>query len=118
MKAGLIGLGAMGLGMARNVAKAGLLSAVYNRTRNKADVLATEINIKSCDSPQQLAQQVDIVLICVSADKDVLQMVVAVAETINGGDPGHAASSNPASMSLTVITIVSAHNPPILYVME
>ena len=85
MKAGLIGLGAMGQGMARNVAKAGLLSAVYNRTRNKADVLATEINIKSCDSPQQLAEQVDIVLICVSADEDVLQMVTAVSETIKPG---------------------------------
>ena len=57
MKAGLIGLGAMGLGMARNVAKAGLLSAVYNRTTAKANVLAAEMKIKSCDSPQQLAEQ-------------------------------------------------------------
>ena len=35
MKAGMIGLGAMGLGMARNLAKAGYLSAVYNRTAAK-----------------------------------------------------------------------------------
>ncbi len=85
MKAGLIGLGAMGLGMARNVAKTGLLSAVYNRTTSKANVLAAEMKIKSCDSPQQLAEQVDIVLICVSADEDVLEMVTAVAETIKPG---------------------------------
>jgi len=32
MKAGVIGLGAMGEGMARNVAKAGFLTGVYNRT--------------------------------------------------------------------------------------
>ena len=85
MKVGLIGLGAMGLGMARNVSKASLLSAVYNRTASKANALATEMKVKKCDSPQQLAEQVDIVLICVSADKDVLQMVTAVAETIKPG---------------------------------
>jgi 3-hydroxyisobutyrate dehydrogenase len=85
MKAGLIGLGAMGLGMARNISKASLLSAVYNRTASKANALTTEMKVKKCDSPQQLAEQVDIVLICVSADKDVLQMVTAVAETIKPG---------------------------------
>ena len=31
----MIGLGAMGLGMARNLAKAGYLTAVYNRTTAK-----------------------------------------------------------------------------------
>lgn len=40
MKVGLIGLGAMGL--ACNVAKAGLLTAVYNRTVIKADIFAEE----------------------------------------------------------------------------
>lgn len=85
MKTGLIGLGAMGIGMARNVAKAGLLNVVYNRTASKADALATEMKIQASDSPQQLAGLVDIVLICVSADEDVLQMVAAVAETIKPG---------------------------------
>ncbi len=82
MKAGMIGIGAMGLGIANNLAQAGLLEIVFNRTKNKADVLAAELNIKSADSPQQLAEQVNIVLICVSADEDVLQMVTAIAETI------------------------------------
>ncbi len=82
MKAGMIGLGAMGLGMARNLAKAGLLTAVYNRTQSKAEALATELNIAHCISPQQLAEQVDIILICVSADKDVLHIVNAISETI------------------------------------
>jgi len=36
MKAGMIGLGAMGTPMARNLAKAGILTAVYNRTEEKA----------------------------------------------------------------------------------
>lgn len=82
MRVGLIGLGAMGLGMARNVAKAGLLTTVYNRTQSKADVLAKELNITASLSPQKLAEQVDIVLICVSAGEDVLQVVGAVSESI------------------------------------
>ena len=82
MKAGMIGLGAMGLGMAKNLAKAGFLSAIYNRTASKARSLSAELNVVACVSPQQLASQVDIVLICVSADEDVLQMVLAISETI------------------------------------
>ena len=67
MKAGMIGLGAMGLGMAQNLAKAGLLTAVYNRTASKAKTLATKFNITACSSPQQLAELADIVLMCVSS---------------------------------------------------
>ncbi|WP_054774352.1 NAD(P)-binding domain-containing protein, partial [Methylogaea oryzae] len=43
MKAGYIGLGAMGAPMARNLARAGLLAAVWNRSPAKADALAAEL---------------------------------------------------------------------------
>ena len=82
MKTGLIGLGAMGLGMANNIAKAGRLTTVYNRTHSKALAFATELNISSSNSPQQLTEQVDLILICVSEDKDVLQIINTLAETI------------------------------------
>jgi len=82
MKVGFVGLGAMGLGMANNIAQEGLLAAVYNRTENKALSFAAKLDIVSCSSPQQLAAQVDMVLLCVSADEDVLEMVEAIAETI------------------------------------
>jgi len=39
MKAGMIGLGAMGAAMAGNVATAGFLSAVWNRTADKCMLL-------------------------------------------------------------------------------
>ena len=74
MKAGMIGLGAMGLGMARNLAKAGYLTAIYNRTAAKA----AEFNVVAFDQPEALAAEVDIVLICVSADQDVLERVLKV----------------------------------------
>jgi 3-hydroxyisobutyrate dehydrogenase len=81
MKAGMIGLGAMGLGMARNLAKAGYLTAVYNRTAAKT----LEFNVAVFDLPEALAAEVDIVLICVSADQDVLDIVEAIALTIKPG---------------------------------
>ncbi len=82
MKVGVIGLGTIGLGMARNIAKSGLLDAIYNRTHKKATDFGKEINLTPCSSPQELAEQVDIILICVSKDIDVLQMINAIAETI------------------------------------
>ena len=85
MKACLIGLGAMGLGMAKNIAKARLLTGVYNRTAAKAEKLAQELSITAARSPAALAAQVDVVLICVSADQDVLEMISAVASTIKPG---------------------------------
>lgn len=81
MKAGMIGLGAMGLGMARNLAKAGYLAAVYNRTAAKT----AQFNVPAFDRPEALAAAVDIVLICVSADQDVLSLVEAMAKTIRPG---------------------------------
>lgn len=82
MQAGLMGLGAMGQGMARNLAKAGYLTAVYNRTANKAQALAEELNVLCSPTPQALAASVDVVFICVSADQDVLEVISAAAETI------------------------------------
>ncbi len=81
MKAGMIGLGAMGLGMARNLAKAGYLTAVYNRTAAKT----AEFKVAVFDSPEALAADVDLVLICVSADQDVLSVVESIAKTIKPG---------------------------------
>jgi 3-hydroxyisobutyrate dehydrogenase len=81
----MIGLGAMGAGMARNVAKAGYLTGVYNRTAAKARSLAEELQITAYDQPEALAEAVDIVLICVSADSDVLSMVESIAKTIKPG---------------------------------
>lgn len=82
MKVGLIGLGAMGLGMANNLAKAGLLSAIYNRTEKKAEDFSSQLNIPFYKSPQQLAEHVDIVLLCISADKDVLEIIETISPSL------------------------------------
>jgi 3-hydroxyisobutyrate dehydrogenase len=85
MKAGMIGLGAMGIGMAGNLAKAGYLTGVYNRTAAKAQTLAEDLGVIAYTRPEELATNTDIVLICVSADQDVLDMVEAIAKTVKPG---------------------------------
>lgn len=85
MKAGIIGLGSMGMGMAKKIAKAGLLNAVYNRTFTKAETLARELGVTAIKSPEQLAALVDVVLICISADQDVLEIVDTISSTIKPG---------------------------------
>ena len=83
MRAGMIGLGAMGEWMARNLAQDGYLSAVYNRNPAKANALASELQVLAYDSPEALAAKVDVVFICVSEDRDVLEIVHALCKTIN-----------------------------------
>ena len=78
MKVGIIGLGAMGLGMARRLAQAGFLAGVYNRTAAKM----AEFNVPHYTQPAALAADMDVILLCVSADKDVLDIVEAIATTI------------------------------------
>lgn len=78
MKVGIIGLGAMGLGMARRLAQAGFLAGVYNRTAAKM----AEFTVTHYTQPEALAADMDVVLLCVSADKDVLEMVETIATTI------------------------------------
>ncbi|WP_431066922.1 NAD(P)-dependent oxidoreductase [Methylotuvimicrobium sp.] len=85
MKTGLIGLGAMGAGMARNLAKAGFLAGVYNRTASKAQALSDELGVVAFDTPPELAAACELILICISRDEDVLEMVTAVAQTVKPG---------------------------------
>lgn len=79
MKTGVIGLGAMGAGMARNLGKAGLLTAVWNRTPEKAQSLARELDSSAADHPAALARECDVIITCVSRDEDVLEVMEAMA---------------------------------------
>jgi 3-hydroxyisobutyrate dehydrogenase len=75
---GFVGLGAMGQGMALNLHKQGLLAAVWNRTPAKADQFAKESGVSAATELAQLASLCDTIVICVSADNDVLEMIDAL----------------------------------------
>lgn len=84
-RVGFIGLGAMGAGMARNLARAGLLAAAWNRTTARAAALAQELGCAAPRTPAELAQQVDVVVLCVSADRDVLEVIEALLPGLRAG---------------------------------
>lgn len=85
MQVGFIGLGAMGIGMATNLAKAKLLAGVYNRTASKAQALATELNVTAYADIATMAADMDVLLSCVSADSDVLEVIKLIATTAKTG---------------------------------
>lgn len=85
MRVGLIGLGAMGSGMAHRLAQAGLLSAVWNRSRSTAAVLAESLGVTVCPNPAALARECDLIVTSVSADSDVLEVMAAMQEGLGHG---------------------------------
>ena len=86
LRCGVIGLGAMGGPMALNLHHAGLLYRVWNRSPGPAQELSAATGVVVADSPRALADDCNVVLTCVSADKDV-------EEVIGSMSPGLAAGS-------------------------
>ncbi len=86
MKVGVAGLGVMGRAMARNLSADGLLAGVWNRTRATADALADELGVPAADDATALAGACDVIITCVSADADVLEVVAALAAGVSAGD--------------------------------
>lgn len=78
MQIGMIGLGAMGMHMARNLHRTGELTGVWNRTAGKASALAAEMSVSAFPTPADLARRCDVIVICVSADADLRDVVQAI----------------------------------------
>jgi len=85
MQVGFIGLGAMGLPMAANLARAGLLAGAWNRSSSRTEALATDTGTIAYPDPESLAQDCDMVILCVSADADVLELVGRIAPVLRPG---------------------------------
>ncbi|MEX0431210.1 NAD(P)-dependent oxidoreductase [Spiribacter insolitus] len=85
MKVGVAGLGVMGRAMARNLASAGLLAGVWNRTRSRGEAVAEELNVSLADDPAALARLCEVVITCVSADEDLLEVIEALRPGLAAG---------------------------------
>ena len=72
----------MGAPMARNLHKAGLLVGVWNRSAEKSSILASELGCQNATHPADLATLCDVLVLCVSADADVLEVVSAIAPAV------------------------------------
>ncbi len=79
MKAGFIGLGSMGWHMAGHLARKGLLAAAWNRSGDKAKKFAAEFGVHVAARPEWLWSGCDAVILCVTADAQVLEMVDVLA---------------------------------------
>lgn len=85
LRAGFVGLGAMGLPMARNLHRAGLLASAWNRSPDKAQALAAETGVPAAASLAVLAADCDLVVTCVSADADLLEVVAGLLPGLRPG---------------------------------
>ena len=95
----MVGLGAIGLPMAVNLHRAGFTLQVHTRSRT-AERAADLEGAVSCASPASVAQNVDVLLVCVSDDS-------AVEEVLFGAD-GAAASLRKGCVVLDCSTIAPA----------
>lgn len=82
MKIGFIGLGNMGLPMAKNLIAAGYHLQVYNRTAEKADELEASA-ITKCKTPAEAAANVAMVITMLSDDDTVKESVVGKNGILN-----------------------------------
>jgi len=79
MNIAYIGLGAMGKAMADNLARAGLLHCVWNRSAEKSQAFVkNHIGVVAAKSLEDLAQQCHLIFTCVSADEDLVEVVDAL----------------------------------------
>lgn len=85
MKTGVIGLGAMGAPMARNLHRAGHLEAIWNRSTSTAEQLGAELGVAVVTDPAALAERCELLVLSVSADRDVLDVVHALLPGLHAG---------------------------------
>jgi len=87
-KLGFLGLGLMGYPMARNLLRAGHEVALWSNTADKARKLASEEKGKFCDTPKQVAENADIIFLCVGDTAMAQSVMLGENGLIEGIRPG------------------------------
>lgn len=82
---GFVGIGIMGRGMSANLVRTGFDVVVWNRTASKAAAIE---GATVADSPRDVAERCDVVLICVSDSPDVVDVVRRDDGILAGLRPG------------------------------
>jgi 3-hydroxyisobutyrate dehydrogenase len=85
IKAGFVGLGAMGQPMAGHLSRAGLLVSVWTRTPANTRSIAAEFGLDEPASLAELAAKCNVIALCVPADADVLADVDVIAANARPG---------------------------------
>ena len=93
---GFIGLGRMGLPMARNLLRAGFPLVVHNRSRGNVDIIASE-GATAATSPSEVTRASDIVLTCLPD--------VPAVEQVFFGEDGVLSSAHPKQLLVDHSTV-------------
>ena len=88
-KLGFLGLGIMGLPMARNLVKSGHEVALWSHTRGKAEELAAESgHAKACGTPAEVAASADYIFYCVGDSGMSRDLALGSDGLLKGARPG------------------------------
>ena len=85
IKAGFVGLGAMGRPMAGHLSRAGLLASAWTRTPANTRAVAVELGLDEPASLAELAARCNVIALCVPADAHVLANVEEIATNAQPG---------------------------------
>jgi 3-hydroxyisobutyrate dehydrogenase len=93
LRVGFVGLGTMGTGMARNLAKAGFELALCSRTEEKARALAGELQrahpgVRAFATPEETARTCDVVVSCLPDSPEVEEVHLGARGTSRSAAPG------------------------------
>ena len=93
LRVGFVGLGTMGSGMARNIARAGFPLALFNRTASKAKAIAQELlsangDVRAVETPAEVARRSDVVVSCLPDSPEVEQVHLGPDGTVHGAARG------------------------------
>jgi len=86
-KIGFIGLGVMGMPMAKNLLKAGYPVTVWNRTTSKMRE-PVSLGAKAANSPKEVAEKSDVAIIMVGDSPDVEAVVLGPSGVLEGAKQG------------------------------
>lgn len=86
-RVGVVGLGIMGGGMARNLLKAGFAVTVWNRTASKMEPLVAA-GAQAGRDPADVATKSDVIITCVSDTPDMEMVILGKNGIINGAKAG------------------------------
>lgn len=109
MKTTVIGLGAMGAGMAGNLFRAGRLSHAWNRSAERAAAAAARHGFALADSLEAAAGRADLVITSVSADQDLLEVAARLGPAMSAGSVVLDTSTVSIETAQTVAGRLQAH---------
>ena len=109
MKTTVIGLGAMGAGMAGNLFRAGRLTHAWNRSPERAAAAAAQHGFALADSLEGAAGRADLVITSVSADQDLLEVTGRLARAMTAGSVVLDTSTVSIETARTVSERLEAH---------